>query len=95
MTDDDTIADGKWLRSIGAFRPQAVASATVYSLGEWRADHGGCYPLLFNGVEERIPGGRRFAGLVLSVYGVPLRMNVTRGDVLMLCSILQIELQER
>ncbi len=86
--DDDTIVDGEWLRSLGAIRPMAVAAETVYVLGDYRHEHDGCYPLLFT---NRLPV--KIAGLMLLLYGVPIRMDVTRGDVRKLCQVLRIELK--
>ena len=95
MSDDNDIpADGKWLRSIGATRPMAVASETVYTLGRYQRVNGGCYPLLFRGIKERTEGGTHFAGLMMSVYGVEMCLDATRGCVRRLCAGMRIRLNE-
>lgn len=91
--DDDEVADGAWLRSIGATRPQAAASETVYTLGEWKAmETGGCgtYPILLRWDKREVPN----PAFIVSVFGGIVFARPTRGDIRRLCKALGIELKE-
>lgn len=89
--DDEELADGTWLKNIGAVRPMAVAADEVYVLGDWRPEHGGCFPVQY----KRDRAERRMGDMITYVYGVPINARPTRGDVRRLCAALGIELKAR
>lgn len=92
---DDALADGPWLKSIGAVRPMAVAAETVYVLGEWKVnEHGGAgtYPieLTWDARRGAVDAKRAF---IVRVFGVIVFMRPTRGDIRRLAAALGVALK--
>lgn len=90
--DEDQLADGGWLRSVGAIRPMASAGSEEYVIGEWRDSY---HPMLFVRQKgERSGGATKLGPLLMYVFGGRVKENPTRGDVRKLARVFGIDLKE-